>query len=137
MQQRLENLVFVYGSLKKGFHNNYFLDNSKFIGENKTLGKHRMISLGGFPGVIWCGGSGGAFKDRGTAQIHGEIWQVNSERDRRRLDMLEGYPNFYDKQDIYTQWGKATMYVLSKEFLSDEKYLNQPTIDTGVWKDAS
>ena len=82
-----KNYVFVYGSLKSGFGNNRFLSNSKLIGEAITLDEdYHMISLGGFPGVIY-----------GTKRIKGEVYQVDNEV-FDSLDRLEGNGHFYKRE---------------------------------------
>ena len=81
------NYVFVYGSLKSGFGNNRLLSDSRLIGEAITLDEdYHMISLGGFPGVIY-----------GTKRIKGEVYQVNNEV-FESLDRLEGNGHFYKRE---------------------------------------
>ena len=82
-----KNYVFVYGSLKSGFGNNGFLSNSKLIGAAITLDEdYSMISLGGFPGVIY-----------GKKRIEGEVYQVDEEV-FKSLDRLEGNGHFYKRE---------------------------------------
>jgi gamma-glutamylaminecyclotransferase len=121
-------LVFVYGSLKQGFGNHHLLKNAHYLGAFETVARHKMISLGAFPGVIWCGGD---------HTIKGEVYDVIDENDRIALDNLEGYPTFYTKERIWTTWGPAYMYVLSDEFLNGGDYANYPPVDQGEWKHAS
>ena len=83
------NKVFVYGSLKKGFGNNRILAHSKFLGKGITLDdSFSMISLGGFPGVIY-----------GTKRVEGELYQVDNEV-FESLDRLEGNGHFYQRELI-------------------------------------
>ncbi len=125
MSKSRENLVFVYGTLKSGHHNHYLLGNSVFMGNCATMSKHKMVSLGGFPGVIYRGG---------MSQITGEVYAVDRKEVRDALDQLEGYPDFYDKARIVTPWGVAVMYILSKPFLAGNAMNNEPAIETGVWE---
>ena len=127
-RDRPVTLVFVYGSLKQGFGNHYLLKNSRYLGACETVSRHKMISLGAFPGVIWTGGEN---------TIKGEVYDVLNENDRIALDNLEGYPNFYSKERIWTTYGPAYMYVLSKNFLANGNYDDYPAIEHGEWKHAS
>ena len=104
------NLVFVYGSLKKGFGNHRLLENSKYIAKGVTVSEgFDMGSCGGFPGVT----SGGEYR------IYGELYEVDDDT-FERLDTLEGNGHFYEREEIdimsisqpaakvYTAW----MYIL-------------------------
>ena len=110
--------VFVYGSLKRGFGNNVVLHGAEFLQEAVTPPKYTMISLGAFPGV----------KLEGNTAIHGEVWRVNEEQ-LERLDRLEGYPSFYNREkiDIPGLSVDPWMYYL------DRDYGDEQVIDSGVW----
>jgi len=79
------NLVFVYGSLKKGFSNHRLLSTSEFVSKG-TVHDAELYSLGGFPALVSGGGS-----------VEGELYEVSPET-LRNLDMLEGHPNFYRRE---------------------------------------
>lgn len=55
--------VFVYGTLKKGFHANDLLGDSQYLKEATIKGK--MVSMEGFPAVT-----------DGDNDIKGEIWEL-------------------------------------------------------------
>ena len=118
-------LIFVYGTLKEGFGNHawYLKGKSKKIGSCKTSPHHSMISLGGFPGVIY---------GEGHTAIKGEVYEIDEETSAA-IDGLEGYPTFYNKTKVYTNWGLADMYILSKKFLSRLHETDRKTIDSGEW----
>lgn len=84
-------LVAVYGSLKKNFSNHNFLKTSEFIGLGETLPIYDMVTFGAFPGIF-----------PGTNQILVEIYSVNDET-LTLLDHLEGHPRFFkrDKTNIF------------------------------------
>lgn len=109
-------LVFVYGSLKKRFYNHSLLLSSEFISIHITEPKHTLVDLGAFPAVL----------NTGNTAIHGEIYRV-SEDVFSELDRLEGYPRYYDRVLIPTEFGDAWVYILQK----NNKY---PIIESGVWK---
>lgn len=73
--------VFVYGSLKRGFHNHHFLRGQRFFGEARTQPVYRLLSLGAYPGMV-------KTTDEGRS-IRGELWEVD-EPCRLMLDHLEG-----------------------------------------------
>lgn len=114
-------LVFVYGSLKRGFGNNGVIANQQFVGEAVTEDSvWSMVSLGGFPGVI-----------NGNKKISGEVWSVN-ERGMRGLDALEGNGHFYTREVVNTDHGPAWMYVLPSEEFSGRDKTNVLVDDNGV-----
>lgn len=85
------NYVFVYGSLKKGYHNNVILSESEYIGSFKTNGKFEMTSFGSFPAI---------HKGKDEKNIIGEVYVVNDDI-LHDLDRLEGEGWFY-KRTIQT-----------------------------------
>tara|TARA_R100000734_G_C3317632_1_gene110970 strand:- start:3023 stop:3433 length:411 start_codon:yes stop_codon:yes gene_type:complete len=80
--------VFVYGTLKKGFHNHDIIDGGNYIGTAQSVEKFNMINLGGFPAVLYNSDDG--------YQISGEIYQVTP-KILQRLDILEGEGTFYNR----------------------------------------
>lgn len=107
--------VFVYGSLKAGFGNNYLLETSRFVGKDTFKGG-TMHSLGAFPAVV-----------PGEGVIHGEIYRVSS-KTLARLDRLEGHPNFYERRFIKLESGKnAVMYFFKGRQLGE-------VIPNGDWQ---
>src|SRR3546814_1653427 len=47
-----KHLIFVYGTLKRGWGNNAIIHDQKYIGVGTTSPDFEMFSLGGYPGVI-------------------------------------------------------------------------------------
>lgn len=115
-------LYAVYGTLRRGFGNyTWCLKNEHctFLGEQRTAPKFKMVSLGGFPGVI----------PGGNQEVTIEVFSVNSKDVERSLDNLEGYPSFYQKMKVETEWGLANMYILS-----EDRYGKAPLVESGDWK---
>ena len=81
--------VAVYGSLRKGFGNHGLLEDSIYVGEGITEARYTMLHLGGFPGVV----------KKGNTSITVELYDVDDET-LRRLDRLEGHPNFYERLPV-------------------------------------
>lgn len=97
-------LVFVYGTLKKGFGNHALLASSKFHGTD-VVKDHTLIQSPGFPYMVESEGS----------QARGEVYEVD-ERIVRYLDALEGYPTHYQKKEIRTEGGREVFtYYLDPE----------------------
>ena len=112
-------LVAVYGSLKRGLGNYALLRESEFKGGLKTAPEFTMYDLGAFPGIM----------PNGNTSITCEVFEVD-EPTFETLDRLEGYPNFYDRMKIDTEWGEAWIY-----FLAHDRYRhNDDVIRTGVWE---
>lgn len=105
-----KNLVSVYGSLRRGLSNHeYFLGKADYLGEFKTEPIYNLHSLGGFPGI----------KENGNTSVVMEVYEV-TDLEASRIDSLEGYTPgekayFYDKKDINTPWGVASVYTYVKD----------------------
>lgn len=80
----MSNLVFVYGTLKRGLSNHGWLNRQVFLGEAITEPKYLLYDLGGYPGMV----SATRGLGRGRA-IHGEVWEVDASA-LERLHQLEG-----------------------------------------------
>jgi len=119
--------VFVYGTLKNSQPNFHILTNSQnglseFIAKGKTSNKYPLVigTRYNIPFLIDRPGTGNF--------VEGEIYSVD-EKVFARLDILEDYPKFYDReiQDIDVGAGKEKIpcwiYIL-KNF--PEKLLNLP-----------
>lgn len=115
----MTNLVAVYGSLKKGYGNHRLLDTSEFLGTTDTYGEWTMYSLGGFPAIV----------PEGNTQICIEVYRVDRET-MADLDMLEGYPSFYDRRIIDTKYGKAWIYFIGE---ADDYMTEDRIVEHGVW----
>ena len=103
--------VFVYGTLKSGgdIRGLNQFDGATIVGKAKTnYPDYNMLDLGAFPGVT----------KEGEKHIQGEVWEVDDEV-MEQLDMIEGYPEFYNRQQTQTTLGKAWMYYLSKDYSQD------------------
>lgn len=111
--------VFVYGTLKQGHGNHRLLASSKFLGRCVIKGKHRLVSLGGFPGLVATPDS------EEERSVSGEVYQVNEET-LMSLDFLEGHPRFYERLKLSTPFKNAWAYYLPEAYL-DRGY---PQVDT-------
>lgn len=112
--------IAVYGTLRKGFDNyQYLLSDQEFLGQEIVSLPFKMVSLGGFPGLV-------ASETNNNAVI--EVFNVDEEV-FRSVDGLEGYPRFYDRTRIKTSYGDAWIY-----FLADKNsYEYRTVIPNGDW----
>ena len=111
--------VAVYGSLRKGLHNSYLLNNAKPLGTEVITG-FKMFSLGSFPFI--------STKDAtDTDSITIEVYEVN-QSEFRRLDQLEGFPSFYNRTLVDTTHGKAWIYFIDNY----ENSVHKPVVH-GDW----
>lgn len=72
--------IFVYGTLKRGLSNAFYLAGQRFVASVRTKPVYRMVDCGGYPGMY-------PVKENGVS-IEGEIWEV-SEECVAQLDLLE------------------------------------------------
>lgn len=114
------DLVFVYGTLRRGEANHHLLSGAEFCGVHRTRPCYRMLHLGTYPGVV-AGGS---------IAIEGEVYQVDK-KGLVHLDRLEDYPRLYTRRLIPTPWGRAWIYLYrgSRD--------NRTQVPTGRWNGAS
>lgn len=82
------HLVFVYGSLKRGYHNHHLLMHSRFIGTGRTPPRFDLLDLGSFPAAI-----------AGKHQMTGEVFEIDNET-LKDLDRLEGNGFMYLRKQI-------------------------------------
>jgi len=111
------NRVFVYGTLKRGQRNSHYLDEALFIGEFTTGKGYSMYRFDDYPAVCLDGGHA----------IQGEVYRLGDEL-LRVLDELEQYPDYYQRIEIDTLYGRAWMYVVTRQ-LCDGKQMIE-----GTWR---
>lgn len=78
----MSHLVFVYGTLKRGFPNHHYMKSSRFLGAHRTVERYPLV-VGGrhfSPSLFPEPGNG--------RRISGELWEVDEET-LGRLDELE------------------------------------------------
>ena len=114
------SLLFVYGTLKKGFHNHGVLKGAHCQGEAVLFG-YDMYSLGGFPAIVK--------NVDAELPISGELYEVP---EFKSLDRLEGVPHMYTREEETVLWQDcltgAYVYVWNRSIEGLKK------IEDGVWK---
>lgn len=85
-------LIFVYGSLKRGYRLHFLLAAQPFLGSAVTICQYRLFDLGEYPGLI------GPVSD-GIA-ITGEVYRVTAEC-LQTLDEAEGVDSqLYSRRQV-------------------------------------
>jgi len=119
--------IFVYGSLKKGFKFNYFLEDYKafFIGKAKTVDKFYLqrYEKASFPFMY----------EKPEKEIIGELYEI-SEDILIQLDFLEGYPVFYNRKEIKVisnniEYNAIVYFLNEKNVDLSKESLSEWTID--------
>ncbi len=113
--------VFVYGTLKKGFHNHaHYLSGAKDLGVATIEGI--MFHLGGCPAITLC---------EPFHKIIGEVYEV-SWKMIDAMDLLEGVGrNFYDRVEAKVHpHGNVWMYVFPYDRAAKEEFV----IPGGLWQ---
>lgn len=120
-----DNLVAVYGTLKKGYSNyNRYLTGSKHVGAGKTKEKYPLV-IKGLPYLIDEGGKG--------YNVEVDVFKV-SDPVLAELDRLEGHPNWYRRKQIpivvkgkeLTCWIYFNIREVSAGHLFHSKYVQEP-----------
>ncbi len=115
------NKLFVYGTLKRGFHNHGIVQHCKFLGEATTkTASFTMYDLGAFPGVSIIGND----------KIVGEVFELPDAATLARTDQLEGHPRFYQRMLVETTLGPCYTYIIPT--VSAEKR-DASVVKTGFW----
>ena len=103
-----QHLVFVYGSLKKGFHNHHFMGDADFVSEART--RDPVWLLHQFNSKTKPGAYVPGVEDKGDGYIKGEIYQVDDEG-LKKLDRLEENGTRYCRRQVCFEGGlTAWMY---------------------------
>ena len=95
-------MLFVYGSLKKGFDNHHLLSkHAKRIGKAITVSKFGMFedSFGNYPYLI----------PGSQMRIHGELYEIQRKELLEKLDRFEGYPDYYERKKILVKTHRGTV----------------------------
>ncbi len=113
-------LVFTYGTLKKGYHNNYLLRDSECKGTTTTPALFNLFD-GPYP----------IAEIKGTTAIQGEVYEVSGEVYKDLCD-LEGVDRqWYTPMDIDTDLGKCKIFV---QRAGQSNRSQELLITSGVWE---
>jgi len=100
-EEPFSELLFIYGSLKKGFENHHLLSKySKRLGKAITVGKFGMFedSFGNYPYLI----------PVPKMRVHGELYLIERKELLEKLDQFEGAPEYYERKRILVKSHRGT-----------------------------
>ena len=116
------HLVFVYGSLKRGFHNHPILyrGGALYQGPAITVSPYLMLSGSMFPFLL----NPAAFIRKTSVEgiigrTKGELYIVR-EPLLARLDALEGHPDFYRREQVMIKADRGSVIVAWVYFLQTD-----------------
>jgi gamma-glutamylaminecyclotransferase len=78
-----KTILFVYGTLKRGFANHHLMAGQQFVGDAFTRPRYRVLDLGPHPGLI--------VDELHGLSVRGELWAVN-DTGLAALDAFEEVP---------------------------------------------
>jgi gamma-glutamylcyclotransferase (GGCT)/AIG2-like uncharacterized protein YtfP len=117
-EEPFNKLLFVYGSLKKGFDNHHLLSKyTKRLGKAITVGKFGMFedSFGNYPYLI----------PVPKMRIHGELYLIERKELLEKLDLFEGAPEYYERKKILVKshhgTQRAFVYIQSHSSVPKEQ----------------
>lgn len=115
--------VFVYGTLKRGYHNNVLLSNAKFL-EEKVLPGFKLYNAG-FP----------VARESPGDSVFGEVFEIadNDKNTLRNLDRLEGEGRMYHRQQVEGE--NVSLYVGYADFWDFQRMPICPKREDGsyIW----
>lgn len=120
-------LVFVYGTLKKGQPNHHILDNPNcsFVSAASTFpNRWEMYNLGAYPTIVPAVGP--------HEKIRGEVYEVDKET-LEHLDFLEGYPTLYDRALVLVVLAGIKKPSLAWVYCMPRAPIHSTQILDGVW----
>ncbi len=130
-------LVFVYGTLKKGYGNHRLLTTSKFVSKATTADKYLFQDNGSFPYVIDNSLQQSQVREELKHNVIGELYEVTEEV-LSSLDSLEGYRknssySLYDRQ-VVTVVDENNKKIKCNMYVSQRFYPSLKILDSGEWK---
>jgi gamma-glutamylaminecyclotransferase len=98
--------VFVYGTLKSGFHNNHYLSGARFLTKAVSKDNYQLVD-GGIPYAVPA-----EYAQDDVYPIIGELWEVD-DRTLSHLDALEGHPQWYrrEEREFSTYVGELSAWI--------------------------
>ncbi len=127
-EELFRELLFVYGSLKKGFDNHQILSKyAKRLGKATTVKKFGMFedSFGNYPYLI----------STPHTRVHGELYQITRRELMEKIDKFEGVPEYYQRKkiEVKSHHGvqRAFVYIQSHTATpANQKHLSEWKEDT-------
>lgn len=118
------NLLFVYGTLRKGFGNHYFLQGAAEKGNGEIEGI--LYASGMLPMIA-----------EGKGVVKGEVYEIPTSEMWYDLDALEGHPTWYVRQVVEAIMEDGTSqavwaYFMRPSSLANERVKKVPSGDYAI-----
>lgn len=94
-----DEIVFVYGTLQRGYGNHRLLESSEYLGNAITHSEYYLTNVG-FPYLVDPQDPQRDVVGRVTAPVKGEVYRVTQQAVMDSLDRLEGVPHHYRRSVI-------------------------------------
>lgn len=108
-----QSLIFVYGTLKRGFPNHQYLEKAQFLADAVSEPLYFMVNCGHYPGLRYVAGS-----QLGVG-VQGEVFCVDAEI-LAVLDEVEGVSqSLYCRERIRLKGAMGARHVWAWFYLSD------------------
>jgi len=115
MHAHAGNLIFVYGTLKRGFCRSHNLADQTFLEPAITVSRYLMYDCGEYPALV--------VDSKEGIRIHGELWRVTDEN-LTLLDQVEGVAeNWYAREVIQLETPVITERVQAYFYLGEVNHL--------------
>ncbi len=111
-------IVFVYGTLRKGESNHYLLKDAHYLGESSVHGYEMHTPHFSYPYIR---------PNKLSNRVVVEIYAVDNSQ-FEKLDMLEGYPTHYDRVKV-----KCSHKIEGWVYYSDRENPRTTIIEGGDW----
>ena len=108
----MQQLVFVYGTLRQGQSNHHYLKGGELLGQFDTPKEYALFDLGAYPAMIL-----------GKKSVAGEVYIINDEI-LESLDRLEDVPVEYRREKIETIFGLAWVYLYQLDLTANKEILS-------------
>ena len=82
--------MFVYGTLMRGYCNNFLMNKCTFVANATTVNEYAMFSKD-YPFVT---------EKKAVSVIEGEVYEILDEETLKLLDQLEGHPDEYTRKPV-------------------------------------
>ncbi|MEO6003355.1 MAG: gamma-glutamylcyclotransferase family protein [Opitutus sp.] len=124
MNSSARQLVFVYGTLKRGGSNHSFMSGQINRGDARTMPGFSLIDLGDYPGLV----ADSANEDG----VSGEVWSVDLDC-LSRLDDLEGVSEgLYRRERVVLRSSFGDEPV--ETYVYALNVVGRPVIADGIWR---
>ena len=115
-------LVFIYGSLKKGFCNHHMMNKAKYKCKAKTSKRYGMFqeTNANYPYLI---------KQSNSCYHHiqGEVYEIDCSTTLKQLDIFEDAPEYYKRETVDIEIASGTVQKAQIYFMKECKIPSNQT----------